>query len=1064
MRFKAIKVFTLAFAWAAPFLNLVADEAAAAAEAPAEDPVLEGEIAYVEQLVNNGYPDIAAPVIEATKKKWPASEVRFFAIEIRGMLALGQFEQAEKKIAALPDRKGTKYWAARLEVANNYFGRGQKDECMKIYDEFFKVFQKPPAEIRKFYLEACYAYGQLLIGNNQYAKAAERYEDLLKMVKDDEWCNLACETADIYLKLIETAKDKSAQEKYVKAATVIVDKLLWQLERPVFFGRAVSMKAHVEQLKGDVEKASAIIDEYRPQLEELHEQILQYDPEGKQGLLRQSPLPECLYLQAKMLWDAAQAEYKQPKRDDEKVKSYMFGPKKEGRRQVEKGAFAMAQGVFLNYETSSWAPQAGDLAQEIRDFAEEKYKAKIKTKITPEQIAKVRAAQFRDANEKFMTGQMKEAVAAYYAVLAKYPEAPESIAAVENIASAMLDLYMEEKDEKEKEALRLDVDTVESYLCERFCDAKDKLVMTAAGDAVIRLAAKEKEYKQGARADELYTDFCIDFRRHAAAATLAAGKAMEFQKAERYEDAIKYWEIVERCYSNTTHYAAALAQQSYCWGKLGDSAKEIAFINRYLPIEQVKIRRLQAQMQLADMYKKDGLRIIDDSATNGVPETAEAEEKRGTAQIIRAIKNFTGFVKEADAALKDPATIAEDKAKYAKLREGALFMIGECWGRMRRPEKNLKMYRERAAQGYADYLEQYPDGQWSKAGYVKLGTIYTALGDMQKSKEALDKLSKQFPDSDEAKNAKPRLAKNLIEMGLKKEGTELYGEMLRTDGAYSARQYLDAGEALIEAKSWDLANQAYEKAIRLAGTNSVITVAKARLGIAKTSWKQGSLPEAREALDQFLADPKMAKMAIAADANFMLVDVASDQGRVEKDTALRTKYFNAAIGALKKVRQYWAKRPEWERNQLDLISGDVLVDRMKAEEAMGLKDEAKDTCGLAAGKFITFLQAHGANDQHPLDKMEPGDVANIERAYATGVPLLAKAGPDKADLVIQYGNEYLNLFPNGKARTVIANAINQAKADLPAGGAKPSAPAATKPEVEAESDAPDASADEAGAE
>ena len=40
------------------------------------------------------------------------------------MLSLGKFDEAEKKIAALPDRNGPKYWAARLEVANNLFFRG----------------------------------------------------------------------------------------------------------------------------------------------------------------------------------------------------------------------------------------------------------------------------------------------------------------------------------------------------------------------------------------------------------------------------------------------------------------------------------------------------------------------------------------------------------------------------------------------------------------------------------------------------------------------------------------------------------------------------------------------------------------------------------------------------------------------------------------------------------------------------------------------------------------------------------------------------------------------------
>ena len=1035
MRVKAFSIIAFAAVAATP---LFADEAAAPAAAPAENPELEAEMSYVEALVNYGYPDLAGPLIEATKKRWPESEARFFAIEIRGMLALGQFDAAEKKIASLPDRKSTKYWAARLEMANNYFGRGQKPECMKIYDEFFKVFAKPPAEIRKFYLDACYAYGQLLAGDKQYAKAAQRYESLLSQIEQgsDAWCNLGCETVDLYLRLADQQTDpkqKKARDASLKAAEKIVDKLLWQLEKPVYFGRAVSMKAHIEQMKGDIEKAASIIDEYKPQLVEIHEQIVQYDPDGKMGLLKQSPLPECLFLQAKMLWDEAQAEYKKPKRDDEKVKSLMFGPRgKNGKRQVSKGAFAMAQTVFLEYEASSWAPQAGDLAQAVSAFATAKYQAKIKCKITPEQIAKARARQFADANEKFLAQDYEAAIEGYYQALARYPEIKESVGAVENIASCYLDLILQTKDEKKKAEYRLDADAVEGYLSERFAGSKDRLLMMAGGDATIRLAAKEAQYRNPARADRLYTAFFTNYRRHTNAGTMAAAKAMECQKAERYDDAIKYWKLIGEYYTNSAHYAASLAQLSTCCGKVGDAKGEIEYMSKYLTVETVKIRRLQAQFKLAQMYQKDGLGLLAQAAEKADAAEVESLEKQGTAQIIRAVKNFSGFTKEADAALADPTTTKEDAASYRKLREAAMFMVGVCWARMNRPEKNLEAYRKRAAAGYEAYVKEYPEGQYAKGCYVNLGTIYTALGDMAKSKEALDRLTEKFPDSDEAKNAKPRLAKNLIEMGMKREGAEIYAEMLRTDGAYTANQFVQAGEALIEGKSWDLAGQAFEKAIRLAGTNSATTVAKARLGIAKSAWKQGSLAEARDQLDKFLEDPKMSRMAIAADANFMLVEVASDQGRTEKDATMRGKCFGAAIGALKKVRQYWAKKPQWEQDQLDLLSGDVLVDRMKAEEAMGLKEEAMETRGRAAATFQVFLQAHGVTESHPLDKMEPGEVANLERAYATLVPLFGDMGTAQAERVVKYGQEYLDLFPNGKARTLVSNCMNKAKADLPA--------------------------------
>ncbi len=1037
MRLKAATVFALGAVLSSA---AIAQEASASAGSPKEDPEMESEIAYVEALVNAGYPDLTGPLIERTKKKWPASEARFFAIEIRGLLSLGKFEEAEKAIAALPDRKSTKYWAARLEVANNYFARGKKEECMKIYGEFFKVFPKPPREIRKFYIEACYSFGQLLAGDGQYAKAAERYEALLKELSDDEWCNLACETCDLYLKLIDSTTDpkqKKVRDGYIAAATKLVDQVLWNLDKPVYFGRAVSMKAHLALLTGDVARASEIIEDYRPQLKELHDQIVQVDPDGKGGLLRLSPLPECMFMQAKMLWGEAQAEYKKPKRDEEKVKVCMFGPKgKNGKRDFSKGAFAMAQNVFLNYETSSWAAQSGDLAQEIVAFTKEKYGKEVKCKITPEQIAKVRKAQFTGAAELFVAGELQKAIDAYLAVLAKYPEYLESITAVENVASAYLDLIVEAKSGAEKESLRCDADAVEAYLAERFCESKDKAIMVAAGDAVVRLAAKEAERKEVARADRLYAEFCANYTRHTSAANIAASRAAEHQKAERYAEAMKFWQIIYTTYTNASVYATSLAMMSECCGKTGDAEGEVSWIKRYIDVEDVKVRRIQAQMQLAQMYQKRGIAMLKEATTNETPEAVAAAEKDACGTLKLAIDAFGSLRKDIKAAMADPATTAKDKEKYVFLDEAAAFLLAESWGRMNQPPEALAENRTNAAKCYEAYLEAYPAGTYAKNAYVRLGTVYTVLGDMAKSKDAFDRLAKKFPDSDEAKNAKPKLAKSLIEMGMVKEGAEVYAEMLRTDANYTPVQFLNAGDALTEVRNWSLANQAYEKAIRLAGTDLKDAkvrgiVARARLGIAKVSWKQGSLLEAREALDRFLGDANMSKMAIAADANFMLVEVASELGRTEKDETARNKCFGAAIAALKKVRQYWKNKPAWEQASLGLMSGDVLVNRMKAEEAMGLKAEALDSCGRAAATFQAFLQANGPSEANPLDKMDPGAVANVERAYTSIVPLFSKMGAEQAERVLKYGQEYLDLFPNGKGRADIENCMNRARADLP---------------------------------
>ena len=1028
MKFKAVFIFLLA---ALPAF-LFAEEADAQAAEPVQENVeLENELKYVEALIDSGFPDFATIVSEEVKKRWPESEARLFAFDVRGLLACGQIKEAEAKIAALPDRTGTKYWAARLEMANSLFQRGQKDECMKIYEEFFDKHKKPPKDIAKFYNSASWIYGQLLMRDNKPEKAVARYEYALKNLKGEEWCNLACETADIYLKLIENAESKAKRDEFIKAATRIVNKLLFQFEMPIYFGRGVSMKAHIEQIKGDSEKAAATIEEYKPQLDDLHAQILENDPEGKLGLLRQSPLPQCLYLKAKVLWDEAKKEYASPTRKDERVKELLFGKKVGGRRKVETGAFAIAQGIFLNYETSSWAPAAGDMAQEIREFAEQKYNAKIKTRVTKEQREKVRVAQFREANEKYVAGLYKEAVVAYYDVLSRYPEHIDSIAAVEKIALILLDEYMEATDEAVKEEKRLDCDTVEGYLSERFAGVSDNLIMTSAGDALVRLAAKESEYRNMDRSDALYAAFCGNYTRHAAAPATASSKASELQKKELYDKAIYYWGFLDKIYTNSVFHIMALSQLSYCYGKLGDSTNEINYIARYVAVEKNQLRKLQAQLRLAQMYQKSGLDILN-SCTNHPPEEIEALERKGTAQNIRAIQNFVRLEKEAGEALANPATPASDKEKFVEAREAAKFLIGECFSRMKRPEKNLEMYRKKAAESYEAYLGVYPQGRWAEHAYVKLGMIYTALGDVVKSKDALDKLTRLFPDSDSAKNAKPRLAKSLIEIGMKKEGAQIYAEMIGTDGKYTAAQYLNAGEALVESGNWDLANRAYEKAIRLAPSNSVMTVARARLGIAKTSWKQGSLDEAREALDLFLADQKMSKLPIAADAYFMLVDVARQQGRGESDAKMRDKYFGAAALALRKVRAYWAKKPKWEQDKLTLTSGDLIIERMEAEEKKGFKEEAKRSCEKAASVFQVFIQSNGPTESMPISQMSKEELANLEIAYARVISLFAKLGSEQSSRVISCGNEYIKYFPEGKYLSDVNNYMNRAKADIPA--------------------------------
>lgn len=1032
--------------------------AADAAGQVAFDKALEAEIEYASSLIDGGFPDLAEIVIKQTKEKWPESEATFFAIEVRGLLSLNKFDEAEKKIAALPNRDGEKYWAARIEVANNLFYRGKKDECKKIYKEFFTKYPKPPKALFKFHRDASYMYGQLLMSDKDYKDAVKIYTQLLGQINprgsSDEansWCNVACETVTMYLQLAEKEKDKNVAKGYLDAANKIVGQLLWRQDMPVYFGRSIAMKAHLELLRGDLARAQGTIDDYMEQLAGLHKQIKEFDPDGKKGWLKQSPMPQCRYLLAEMLWKEVQSEKAKPKRDDDRIKNLLFGEKNKKGKRNGAGAYNHALNVFVQYPESQWASKAGDLAEEIRAFAEKEYGAKIKTNITAKQMEKVRAMQFRAAYELYAEQNWDGAIKEYLQVLGTYPETMESIGAIENLISTYLNKIIRIKNNpKQVEELRIDADAIEGYLSERFAGNKSRELMTAAGDAVMRVANKERGYGDFGRADALTKAFLLNYTRHVNAAPIALALMSEDYKAKKYDDAIAIANIIEENYTNTLQYATALSLHAYCLKAQDDNKGYIEKLAQYVTVEKNDLPRLQAQMNLAQAYKLEGTHLLKAAQAAENEEEKAAQMKQGTAQTIRAIKQFTDFAAKCNAKLAEPNVPDAEKEKYKSLCEDAIFLVGDCWARMNMPADKIPFYRKKAVEGLEKYVKIYPRGRHAIRTYVSLGTIYTAANDMTGSKNALDRLMAEFPESPEAKNAMPRIAKTLVEMGMNKEAAQVYGDMLDKDGAYTANQFVAAGKSLIEAREWDLANRAFEKAIAKAGTNQVRVVAKARIGMAESLYAQKNYIEARDAIDQFLADKKMSKLSDAAEATELLMQVASAQGRTEKDEMLRKKHFGAAIGAVKKLRNYWRKKPQWEVDALDLKSAEISADKMNAEIAMGLEKESMETCALTAARLKSFLQAHSVTPEHPFDKMSPGEAANLERCYSMMIPLLSKLGKEQAGDVLRFGEEFLKFFPNSKNMTEVQNCINQAKATGAVASVASENEAKTLPKVEDE--------------
>ena len=1075
-----------------------ADEPEKAAAAAQEDPAMKEELAYITALVEAGMPDFAEPVIAAAKAKWPQLGPKLKVLELQGALRMGKFEEVDKALAAM--KKGSaEYWALSLSKADIYYARAMMPECRKIYEEFFKTVTKPGPDLMDFYVESGFKWAQICIGLRTpegYDAAVKMYAGLLEQIPEsgateERWCTVAMEAVSLLVRRVEDIeipadpkKAKALTDKrnaYLAQATKIVNKLLWKNELILVFGKAVALKAHIELLSGNLEKAESLVNSYMPKLAEIHKSLREQDPDGREGYMRISPMPECRYLLAQVMWGAIQNEMKQTKPDLKgKVADLLFGPKKSNGKRSNSGAYNHAINVFVNYPEASCAGNAGELATTIEKFVKAKFGKEIKTNVTPAQKARVRKMQFQNAYENYRNGEFEKAAKNYSDVLVQYPEVEESIGAVSTLAECYLNLWDVEKNPGKKLEWRLSASAAEGYLAERFSDLKKDFIRPA-GDQILRLAAKEGELGEKARVAELYEEFFHHFPTHYNAAQTALTLADRAFQKEDWSEAARYYGVVATSFTNSSHFARSVFALSTCAEKQNDREGQKHWMGEYSKIAPTVSARTSTQLKLALMQQKDAFSAFADAAQTNDVDVVTATRKQATKDVIGAVRNFNGVATELAAELeRNKGLSAKEKEGYNTLRQQAMFLAGDSFQQLSKwvEERQRAACGTKAVAAYEKYLGAYPTGMYGAPVLMKIASIQTAAKNTEGAKDAFARLQKNFPDSDEAKNSVPRFAQELIKLGRYDEGVAQYKLMLETKGGkYTAGQFLQAGNALLEAKSWDVAGEAYARAEELSEemTNKSAQsniVAFATLGQAEVYVGQKQYVQARQTLDKFVG--KYPKSTLVLRAYEMLVEVASIEGGNAKDDEERVSLFNVAVKAVKKIRQFKepkeraakkayevaaaAENPNeaqvaqlkaaWmplrdELDKLDLRSGDVVVRKIVAEESMGLKEQALESSRKAIVQFQTFLMSHEPTEALPFEAMSAAEQENLERCYYTVLPLMAKLGEEQTEKIREYGTTYLKCFDaqdedearkckikvDAAHKTTVRGLVNQAKGE-----------------------------------
>ncbi len=1006
MNDKGINIFTvhglaLLLVWSLPLSGVLA-QGPAAAELELRD-----ELKYIELLQQMRMPDIAEEVIAEAKKRFPEAAAQLKVRETQGLLWQGKFDDVKKVIEAISDKNSDEYWALNLAMADSLYAFARYAEADKLYLDFFKKHEKPAPGLVTFYRDSAYKYAQMLLYLGKEREGLEAYRRLFKVpLEEDVERNVQADMAELMLKLIPGVSDKKEKAAMLTECEGLIDKLLWKQD--VWFGKAIVMKAHILLLRENVKGAQELVENYMPQLRIIHDALREQDSDGSHGMLRMSPMPQCRYLLAVLLLDEAVGETKKDKPDEERIKDLLLGERDPQTRQRKgNGAFNHFVNVFIRFPESQWAAEAGERSEAIRKMIKERYGAELRTPVTAEQMAKVRQMQFAGARLEFSQNRFKEAADKYLLVLNQFPETPESVTALGDLAVSYIELSADDA------GAMLLAETVAAHLSERF--SENEKLSREAGDQVRRIGDRFGEMRMEDKKRQTYALFFRDYPKHYAAGQLVMSFGEREFQSKNYKGALEYYAQIAEIYTNSPYYYDALSRIAQIHKEEGRYKETVEALELYVAKVAARPRPGHAlvvgRFSLAEACREYGNIQLKAMHTNV---TAEAAQREAVTWITKAALGFGGVVSmlagEGAAAYQSSA---EEKQRNEQMAEMALFTKAVCLTQINYPADRLPALRKMAIASFEEYVKSYPAGRYAARAQLQIGTLYTIMEDVPNSQAAFEKLSKNFPESDEAKNSVPMLAAALIDMGLRGEGVAKYRQMLSVDGKYTEGQFMAAAEALENAREYDMALQAYEKVLAMAKELSL--TARAKLGRARSLRGLKKFGEARKLLEEFVGSKELSKLQLVVDANMLLVEVASEEGKDVRDDNERTKLFNTAVDALKMVKRY--RTAPQELAELDLMAGEVLLRKRDAEKTLGLESQAADTRGKAIVAFQVMIM-----------NINPGNVSLagvLEKAYYYCLPLLLehKKYRDAEEDCLKY----LELFPNGRWTTDVRNWLNQAK-------------------------------------
>ena len=1017
--------------------------------------ILSQEMKYVDALNRAGFPDYADLVLRDVQAKYPAAKAKLKVKMLEQVLQLGNFEEAQGIIDKEPNQDAPETWAMKLTMADYLFARGRYDEAFETYNALFKKYgSSPPKEIVEFYVNSYYKFAQMLKFQKKDKEAADALEKLLAVagLPADMKRPVLFDHAQTLVKLASEA-GKGGSGGYITRANKSIEGLLWTQD--VWFGRAVALMAHIKVIEGKVEEAQKLVEDYMPMLVQLEDALVEAGKEDGEDYMGLSPIPEVRYLMGVMYQEEADKLVAQSKEQADRKKKMEL---EDQAGELYGLALRELVNVYIKYPSYAWAIEAMNRHEQINKALDE-LGFEVADSTTPAQKAQVAKKQFESAHMFYHQNRFEEAIKQFETVLKSFPEVvPESIKALVVLAQAAVEYGESQEDEEAQQYWQLYSGAVAGYIADRFARST-KEGMNLAGDQLRSLQSFYATHNLPELSQQARSDFFRLYPEHPAAANTVMQEAERLYKDGSYEEAMPLYRLLMENYTKNAVSWPAQRRLADCYGKTGRPEEELNVRSNYLArVEHKKnpgndlitaqYSYLKALRTLRAQALRDATLAYDEAKRGEAKPTEEGKDpvEEAVAALKAANDGVRGMLNEYTKLIRR-LTDKEQRAKFEvsakqkdlndQILQSALFDHAFCLASLNQPEAQLPKYKQLAIKDYERILELFPKAQGVPIVLLQLGTLYSTIrtddeaeaeANTKKASEYFDRLSRDYPESEQAKNALYLQAKALMELGYRPEAIKKYGEMISTPGGkYTPLQLAKAAEELVAAKAWEQAEKGFQAALAGAKPDDAALRNMIEMGLMQILVAQKKYTEAVPRLKKFLEDtPRFHRTAEVLE---LLRTACVEAAVAEPDKKKRSLLFKDANDASAKLKAY--RRGDRAALELQLQHGDIMEKQYKA--AVDFKaDDAEDILRSSANYYQRIITTFGANPKN-ADILEP--LAQVyQRSIQTLMQMKTYSDGSSVWPDVQYEcGHYLKLFKDiadPKEVLKVRSALNEATREI----------------------------------